>query len=132
MAHQSEQSFTKYEIARIIGARALQIAMDAPLLLKISDNELKELRFDALKIAEKELDAGVLPISINRPTPKRASEKLAVVKEEKVSDEEIVEKEKEVEKEMVEGAQDLGLVPGDEVEDYQDEAVSSEAGPEEQ
>lgn len=30
------ETFTKYEIARIIGARALQIAMDAPILLKIT------------------------------------------------------------------------------------------------
>ena len=38
-----EQEFTKYEIARIIGARGLQIAMDAPLLLKISEEELKNI-----------------------------------------------------------------------------------------
>jgi DNA-directed RNA polymerase subunit K len=132
MAHENAQTFTKYETARIIGARALQIAMDAPLLLKLSDSELKELRFDALRIAEKELDANVLPIAINRPTPRRARDKLEVIKEEKVSDEEIVEKEKAVEKELVEGATELGLVPGDEVEDYQDEAVSSAASPEEQ
>lgn len=132
MEQAKEYTFTKYEIARIIGARALQIAMDAPLLLKISDAELKELRFDALKIAEKELNAGVLPIAINRPTPKRARDKLEAVKEEKVSDEELVEKEKEVEKELVEGATEMGLVPGDEVEDFQDEAVASDAGPEEQ
>ncbi len=132
MTHENAQSFTKYEIARIIGARALQIAMDAPLLLKMSDSELKELRFDALKIAEKELNSNVLPIAINRPAPRKARDRLEIVKEEKVSDEEIVEKEKEVEKEMVEGATEMGLVPGDEVEDYQDEAVSSAAGPEEQ
>ena len=50
----SEQ-FTRYEIARVIGARALQIAMDAPLLLKISDEDLKEMKFDSILIAEKEL-----------------------------------------------------------------------------
>ena len=37
------ENFTKYEIARIIGARALQIAMDAPIILKISEEELKKL-----------------------------------------------------------------------------------------
>ncbi|MCK4552903.1 DNA-directed RNA polymerase subunit omega, partial [Candidatus Pacearchaeota archaeon] len=30
------KQFTKYETARILGARALQIAMNAPLLIKIS------------------------------------------------------------------------------------------------
>ena len=32
--------YTKYEKARIIGARALQIAMGAPMLLKLGDAEL--------------------------------------------------------------------------------------------
>ena len=105
-----EQQFTKYETARIIGARALQIAMDAPLLLKISEDELKVLRYDALKIAEKEFNEGVLPISIHRPTPRKKKDKLAAVKEEKVSDEELVAKEQEVEKEIVEDASELGLV----------------------
>lgn len=128
-----EQGFTKYETARIIGARALQIAMDAPLLLKISEEELKLMMYDSLKIAEKEFEAGVLPISINRPMPRIKKQKLAAVKEEAVSDEELVAKEHEVEKELVEGATEMGLVEGDEVEDYQDEPVSSEpAGAEEQ
>ena len=41
-----EQHFTKYETARIIGARALQIAMDAPLLAKIKE-ENKQLEIAA-------------------------------------------------------------------------------------
>jgi DNA-directed RNA polymerase subunit K len=121
-----EQIFTKYETARIVGARALQIAMDAPLLLKLSEAELKEMQYDSLRIAEKELQEGVLPIVINRPMPKMKKAKLAAVKEEAASDEELVAKEKEVEKELVEGAAELGLVEGDEIEDYQDEPVSSE------
>ena len=102
--------FTKYEIARIIGARALQIAMDAPLLLKMSDEELKEVRYDSLKIAEKEFNSGVLPISINRPSPRKGKDKLKTVKEEKISDEEIIEKEKEVEEEIKENPNQYSLV----------------------
>jgi DNA-directed RNA polymerase subunit K len=129
-----EQSFTKYEMARIIGARALQIAMDAPLLIRISEEDLKKMQYDSLRIAEYEFEGGVLPISINRPMPRIKKVKLAAVKEEAVSDEELVAKEHEVEKELVEGASEMGLVEGDEVEDYQDEPVSSEpaAGTEEQ
>lgn len=122
-----EQGFTRYETARIIGARALQIAMDAPLLLKISDEDLKGMMYDSIKIAEKEFEAGVLPISINRPMPRMKKTKLAAVKEEAVSDEELIAKEHEVEKELVEGAAELGLVEGDEIEDFQDEPVSSDA-----
>ena len=35
--------FTKYEKARILGARALQISMYAPVLLKLSKEELEEI-----------------------------------------------------------------------------------------
>jgi len=126
-----EQIFTKYETARIVGARALQIAMDAPLLLKLSEDDLKEMQYDSLRIAERELREGVLPIAINRPLPKLRKQKLVAVKEEAASDEELVAKEKEVEKELVEGAAELGLVEGDEIEDYQDEPVSSEPAAEE-
>lgn len=111
MEHAQQEHFTKYEIARVIGARALQIAMDAPLLLKISEEELKQMKFDPLKIAEKEFEEGVLPIAINRPTPKKRREKLTqVIKEEAVSDEELAAKEQEVEKEVVEHAEEIGLV----------------------
>ena len=119
-----QEKFTKYEIARILGARALQIAMDAPLLLKMTEDKLKELRYDAIKMAEAEFESNVLPISVNRPTPKRQKEKITVIREEKVSDEEIIEKEQEVEKEITADAEQLGLIPGDETEDYVDEPVS--------
>jgi len=116
MTPKVQQTFTKYEIARIIGARALQVAMDAPLLLKISDDELKSMKYDPLKIAEKELNEGALPISIHRPFPKRHKEKLTAIKEEKVSDEELEAKAKEVEKEIVEDAHELGFEQPEEIE----------------
>ncbi len=120
-------AFTKYEIARIIGARALQIAMDAPLLLKIPEKELKEMKYDPLKIAEREFQEEVLPIAINRPLPKRRKERLTAVREETVSDEELVAKEQEVEKDIAENATEMGLVqPEDE------EALDTETGSEEQ
>ena len=127
-----ENKFTRYEIARIIGARALQIAMDAPLLLKVSEDEMKLMQYDSLKIAEREFAEGVLPIDIHRPMPQKKKVKLAAVKEEAVSDEELVAKEQEVEKELVEGAAELGLVEGDEVEDYQDAPVETGSTTEEQ
>jgi DNA-directed RNA polymerase subunit K len=76
------KDFTKYEGARIIGARALQISMDAPILLKLSNEQIESLNYDSLKIAQKELNDGVLPISINRPLPERVESKLKVVKKE--------------------------------------------------
>ena len=122
-----KNQFTKYEIARILGARALQIAMDAPLLLKIPEDELKAMRYDSLKIAEKELNEDVLPISVDRPMPDKREEKLREVKEEKIKDEEIEAKEKEVEKEIEEKAEELGFAPDDE-----DEPSVEESGGEEE
>ncbi|MBS3077438.1 DNA-directed RNA polymerase subunit K [Candidatus Pacearchaeota archaeon] len=105
-----ENKFTKYETARIIGARALQIAMDAPLLVKLTKEELKEMRFDALRIAEYELNEGVLPITIHRPSPRKSKDRLGAIKEEQLSDEELIAKAQEVEKEIVEDAKEIGFV----------------------
>jgi DNA-directed RNA polymerase subunit K/omega len=54
---------TKYEKARILGARALQISMGAPVLIRL------EGETDALDIAAKELLKRKLPISIRRYLP---------------------------------------------------------------
>lgn len=56
---------TKYERARIIGARALQIAMGAPILIDFSSTQEK----DPVKIAMKELELGTLPITVRRKLP---------------------------------------------------------------
>jgi DNA-directed RNA polymerase subunit K/omega len=113
----THQEFTRFEIARILGARALQISMDAPLLMKISDEELNEMHFDALKIASKEFYSGVLPISVRRPMPLKTGAKLQPVRDESMDDEKIVEKEKEVEKEIVEKAEEMGFVNEGDTED---------------
>ena len=73
------QDFTKYETARILGARALQISMDAPLLLKISKEDLEKTGYDPLKIAEIEFNSGVLPITVTRPFPEKREAKLKIV-----------------------------------------------------
>ncbi len=55
---------TRFEKARIIGARTLQISMGAPVLIKLSE-DIK----DPIVIAIKELDADVLPITVERNMP---------------------------------------------------------------
>lgn len=60
---------TKYEKARIIGARALQIAMGAPLMLKLSKADFDRIAYRPVTIAKMELDKDVLPITIKRPLP---------------------------------------------------------------
>ena len=47
------KDYTRFEIARIVGARALQISMDAPILVKLGKGGLEELNYDPLRIARK-------------------------------------------------------------------------------
>lgn len=54
---------TKYERARILGTRALQIAMCAPVMVEL------EGETDPLQIAMKELKARKIPIIIRRYLP---------------------------------------------------------------
>jgi len=63
------QSYTKYEKARILGSRALQIAMGAPLLLKMSPEQLEQLHYNPIEIAKLELAEDVIPITVRRPLP---------------------------------------------------------------
>ncbi|PWU86751.1 putative DNA-directed RNA polymerase subunit [Trypanosoma cruzi] len=54
---------TKYERARILGTRALQISMNAPVLVAL------EGETDPLIIAQKELREGVIPLIVRRVLP---------------------------------------------------------------
>jgi DNA-directed RNA polymerase subunit K/omega len=67
MAKENTVDYTKYEKARMIGSRALQLSMGAPFLVKLSDDELKEVKYSPIAIAMKELSEGVLPITVKRP-----------------------------------------------------------------
>ncbi|PIN89620.1 DNA-directed RNA polymerase subunit K [Candidatus Pacearchaeota archaeon CG10_big_fil_rev_8_21_14_0_10_34_76] len=113
-----KQEYTRYEVARIIGARALQISMDAPLLINLSEKELEEINYDPIKIADKEFEAGALPITVHRPIPKKREVKLPIVKEDKIDDAKIIAKEKEVESEITEKAEEMGFAQEDDIEDF--------------
>ena len=55
---------TRYEKARIVGARALQISMGAPALVKPSENVS-----NPIDIAIQELEGKILPITVRRTLP---------------------------------------------------------------
>ncbi|MEM1619323.1 MAG: DNA-directed RNA polymerase subunit K [Fervidicoccaceae archaeon] len=61
------KKLTKYERARIIGARALQLSLGAPPL--VDPREVGST--DPLDLAKAELERGVLPITIARRVPGR-------------------------------------------------------------
>ena len=58
------KKLTRFERARVVGARALQISMGAPVLL-----DLSPAAKSPIDIAETELQEGALPISIRRALP---------------------------------------------------------------
>lgn len=119
------QNFTKYEIARILGARALQIAMNAPLLIKITDEDLEKIKFDALKIAEVELESEVLPISVKKPFPQKKEGKLKrVASLDRISEERLKELEEEEEGDISSEGEIMALANP---EEEMDEELNEEA-----
>lgn len=56
-----QQRHNRYEKARIIGARALQVTYGAPVLVDTGQTE-------PILIAAEEYDAGVLPFTVKRET----------------------------------------------------------------
>jgi len=59
----------QYQKARIIGARSLQIAMGAPILIKMNKKDYEKVKYNPITIAKMELDEGVLPITIKKTMP---------------------------------------------------------------
>ena len=59
------QQLTKFELARVIGLRALQLENGAPHLLDIEP----QFREDCIYIATKELEMGKLRYKLNRVYP---------------------------------------------------------------
>ena len=53
--------YSRFELARLIGARALQIKMGAPVFVKVEGECVS-----ALDIAKLELEKDVLPITVKR------------------------------------------------------------------
>lgn len=65
------RKLTRFEKAKVISARALQIAMGAPVLINISESE-----DSPIEIALLELKEGILPISIRRSLPDGTSQNI--------------------------------------------------------
>ncbi len=66
---ESTIKLTRFEKARIIGARSLQLAMGAPPLIAADRGEI----FDPIIIAIKELEKDVIPLTVKRNMPEKKS-----------------------------------------------------------
>ncbi len=58
------RKLTRFERARIIGARALQVSLGAPILTEIPDS-----MSDPVDISLEELEGNVLPMTLRRALP---------------------------------------------------------------
>jgi len=54
------EDYTKYEKARILGARSLQLSMGAPSFVETQKTD------QPMQIAEKELEQGKLPLTVKK------------------------------------------------------------------
>lgn len=63
---------TRFEITRLVGARALQLALGAPALIKVIRDD------SVISVAEKELHKGVLPLTVLRKYPNGDMARLVV------------------------------------------------------
>ena len=57
----SPEEYTRFERARILGARALQVSLGAPILI-----DIRPTLVDPVEIAELEFAAGRIPITVRR------------------------------------------------------------------
>ena len=64
---------TRFERARIAGARALQVSLGAPILV-----ELPAKMSDPFDIALAEIKAGILPMTIRRTLPDGSHQDIAL------------------------------------------------------
>ena len=56
----STHTLNKFELARILGARSLQISYGAPPLMEVKPGE------SSIDVARRELDAGIIPLVVLR------------------------------------------------------------------
>ena len=65
---------TRFERARIVGARSLQLSLGAPILAPLSDNVV-----DPIDIAVVELREKVLPMTIRRTLPEGSYQDIPLI-----------------------------------------------------
>jgi DNA-directed RNA polymerases I, II, and III subunit RPABC2 len=64
---------TRFEKARIVGARSLQIAMGAPPFIPIEPGQMSPIA-----VATEELEEDALPVSIRRSLPNGATQDIPI------------------------------------------------------
>lgn len=63
------ETYTRYEKARMVGSRALQISQGAEPKIKLTKKDFERIRYNPVEIAKMELDKGYIPLNIKRSVP---------------------------------------------------------------
>ena len=66
---EEKMKYTRFEKARIIGSRALQIGMGAKPLVKLTEKDLEKIKYNPVEIAKMEYVQDLIPITVRRPVP---------------------------------------------------------------
>lgn len=66
----AKSRLTRFELARVIGARSLQVSLGAPVLVNVEHEQ------DPIAIARMEFDAGAVPMIILRVLPDHTTERV--------------------------------------------------------
>ncbi len=61
---------TRFEKARMIGSRALQISQGAEPKVKLTKKDYERIKYNPIEIAKMEYEKGVIPLNIKRGNPK--------------------------------------------------------------
>lgn len=72
--HIGPPKLTRFERARIVGARALQLSLGAPILVELSKGFS-----DPIDIAIEELKEGVLPMTVRRTLPEGSYQDIPLI-----------------------------------------------------
>jgi len=68
------RKLTRFERARIIGARALQVSLGAPILVELPDS-----MSDPIDISLAELEGNVLPMTLRRALPDKTHQDIPLL-----------------------------------------------------
>ncbi|MFP4118800.1 MAG: DNA-directed RNA polymerase subunit K [Candidatus Woesearchaeota archaeon] len=64
-----EKDYTRFEKARMIGSRALQISQGAEPKVKLTKADYERIKYNPVEIAKMEFEKGVIPLSVKRNIP---------------------------------------------------------------
>ncbi|MGM5480355.1 MAG: DNA-directed RNA polymerase subunit K [Nanobdellota archaeon] len=64
-----QTKYTRFEKARMIGSRALQLSQGAETKLSLTKKDYEKIKYNPVEIAKMEFEQGVIPLTVKRDQP---------------------------------------------------------------